>query len=214
LGLKGGEDYIIAFNGGLVVSADQEEVLCVQSFLAEEISRLLSYGDSIGALTFMYLRDGLLSNRDHAGYRSKNPDVRYEVVDLKTVDWAENPVFKIAYVNDPDRTKEVRAALPPELVSDFEISSSVPQFVDFVSKGISKARALAAIGDRVGVSADEMVAFGDEDNDLPMMNLVGLPIAMGNASPAVKEAAAIVTRSNDEEGVAIAIRRNVLGDSE
>lgn len=48
--------------------------------------------------------------------------------------------------------------------------------------------------------------MGDSDNDLSMLKAVGTPIAMGNASQAVKEAAARVAPSNDQEGVAWAIR--------
>ena len=56
-----------------------------------------------------------------------------------------------------------------------------------------------------GVPLDQCAAVGDSDNDLAMLRAVGTPIAMGNASPAVKETACRVAPSNGEEGVAAAI---------
>jgi hypothetical protein len=55
------------------------------------------------------------------------------------------------------------------------------------------------------VPLSDCAAIGDSDNDLAMLRVVGSPIAMGNASQKVKEAAARVTASNEEDGVAKAI---------
>ena len=60
----------------------------------------------------------------------------------------------------------------------------------------------------------EILAMGDSENDLSMLNLpLGYTIAMGNASELIKRRARLITRSNDEDGVAVAIDALILSDA-
>ena len=58
------------------------------------------------------------------------------------------------------------------------------------------------------------MAIGDNENDLPMLQVAGLPVAMGNAVESVKQQCAFVTATNDEDGVAQAVRRFVLHEEQ
>ena len=83
----------------------------------------------------------------------------------------------------------------------------MPQYIEFVSKGITKSHALECIGDKLGIKASEMVAFGDQENDLAMLKYVGYSIAMGNATNEVKKQVDYVTASNDEDGAALVVEK-------
>ena len=214
LDLASEENYAIAFNGGLVMRADGVEVIYSQSFTGGEIAEAISYGNSIDAPIFIYLEGKILSNQDDPLYREKNPDVDFQVAeDLNGVDWSSHPAYKIAYVGTPDVVKEMRKALPLALEEKYEVSSSVPQFVDFVPLGTSKAKALEMVGAQLNIPASEMVAFGDEDNDAPLLEFAGLGVAMGNASDEVKEIADIVCESNANDGVARVLEKLLDHDS-
>ena len=104
----------------------------------------------------------------------------------------------------------MRTELPLDFNERYEISSSVPQFIEFVAQGITKSLALKLIGERNKILCDEMLAFGDEDNDIPMIKLVGYGVAMGNATSEVKKFSDYITGSNDDDGVAQAIEKLVL----
>ena len=78
---------------------------------------------------------------------------------------------------------------------------------EVVAAGVDKGRALCLLGAEWGIAPEEIAAVGDSDNDLAMLRAVGCPVAMGNASDEVKAAAALVTDSNDRDGVAKAIDR-------
>lgn len=69
------------------------------------------------------------------------------------------------------------------------------------AKGVSKAAALKKLAKQRNISMDEIVAFGDEVNDIDMLRVAGLGIAMENADQKVKEAADLVADSNDLDGV-------------
>lgn len=74
------------------------------------------------------------------------------------------------------------------------------------AKGVSKAAALKILAKQLGIAMEEMLAFGDEVNDIEMLEAVGCGVAMENADDIVKEHADGVTMSNDEDGVAKKIR--------
>jgi len=64
--------------------------------------------------------------------------------------------------------------------------------------------------DRTGYTADETMTFGDNCNDLAMIQMAGFGVAMGNSPPDVQDGADFITRSNDEDGVALAVERFIL----
>jgi Cof subfamily protein (haloacid dehalogenase superfamily) len=79
--------------------------------------------------------------------------------------------------------------------------------VEVVAPGVSKASALQRYCSARGIGAGEVLAFGDMPNDLPMLRWAGCGIAVANAHPEVLAAADLVTRSNDADGVALALER-------
>lgn len=72
---------------------------------------------------------------------------------------------------------------------------------DICSKGISKARGIEILCKKVGINIADSVAFGDADNDIDMINVVGTGVAMGNSNNAVKKVADMVTDDVDKDGI-------------
>lgn len=115
------------------------------------------------------------------------------------------PLTKIHAQGDP-------AAFPPLLealgrMPGLALTSSGADNFEVVADGVDKGKALCLLASEWGIAPSEIAAIGDSDNDLAMLRAVGCPVAMGNASREVKEAASSVTASNDEEGAAKAILR-------
>lgn len=78
-------------------------------------------------------------------------------------------------------------------------------FVELAAGQVTKALALAALADQLTVSSQQVVAIGDNHNDIPMLEWAGIGLAMGNATDDAKEAADRTIGSNDEDGLAHAI---------
>jgi Cof subfamily protein (haloacid dehalogenase superfamily) len=92
------------------------------------------------------------------------------------------------------------------------VSHSGSNFVEVAAAGVSKASALEAYCAELGILAEEVIAFGDMPNDLPMLRWAGCGIAVANAHPEVLAADA-VTRSNDADGVALVLERLGYGQT-
>jgi len=84
--------------------------------------------------------------------------------------------------------------------------------LDVMNKGCSKGSALAVWAKRAGIDPSEVMAIGDNFNDVEMLEFAGRPVLMGNSDPALGRDGWAVTASNDEDGVARAVRTYVLGE--
>jgi Cof subfamily protein (haloacid dehalogenase superfamily) len=85
--------------------------------------------------------------------------------------------------------------------------SSSSALVEISAAGVTKAAGLAWLCEREGLTAADVVAFGDMPNDVPLLTWAGRGVAMGNAHPAVREVADDETSTNDEDGVAAYLER-------
>ena len=91
------------------------------------------------------------------------------------------------------------------------LTETVPGLLDVISPQASKAVMARRLARSLDVPAEQVMAIGDHENDIPLLEWAGLGVAMGNAVPAVKAVADAVTSSNIRDGVAEALERWVLG---
>jgi Cof subfamily protein (haloacid dehalogenase superfamily) len=111
-----------------------------------------------------------------------------------------------AIVGEPallPRLNALAHVLPRDCVGQF----SYETYLEIIHHGVDKATALLALGQQLGIAPSEMIAIGDMDNDIAMLHMAALGIAMGNAPVNVQAEADWVTDTNNRDGVAIAIER-------
>ncbi|MBE6708159.1 MAG: HAD family phosphatase [Ruminococcaceae bacterium] len=108
--------------------------------------------------------------------------------------------------------EENRASLMAVLENDgrLEITSAIPGNIEVNLKGTSKGRAIAMLCDMLGIMPDEVMAFGDADNDVEMLKYAGFSVAMGNAKDEAKAVCRYVTETNENDGVAKAIYKYAI----
>ena len=82
--------------------------------------------------------------------------------------------------------------------------------IEIVRPGVHKAAGLKQVADYLGIPRERVIAFGDEDNDLEMIDWAGLGVAMGNAIEPLKTAADDVTKGNEEDGIGLYLQ-DILG---
>ena len=101
--------------------------------------------------------------------------------------------------------------LPKQLSEDFEVFKSREIILEVMPKGVHKAEGLKLLSDYLGIDQSQVMAMGDEENDLTMLEWAGLGVAMANGVGKVKAVADAVTiKTNEESGVAEAIHNYIL----
>lgn len=136
-------------------------------------------------------------------YEARVIDLEPVVADLTTLQIAPFKLQCMVPMEAVERLESLRKRCPPGLSASF----SNPNYLEVVRSGVDKAGGLARLGEEIGIPLGDMVAIGDGENDLGMLKEVAIGIAMANAKPSVRAAAAWVTTSNDDDGVAVAIER-------
>lgn len=153
-------------------------------------------------------------------YYEKNkllpPEDRVDIEIVKdmttTVKSLPGHVLKFVAVSDDNikLLKSSRAEI--EQIKSIDVMSSNYNNIEVLNKGVNKGQALKKISEHLNINPSEMIAIGDNENDISMFNIAGLSIAMENGEDFAKEAANYVTASNDDDGVALAIEKFVLDD--
>ena len=124
---------------------------------------------------------------------------------------AEISILKASLYCDED-VMDTSYALSRELGEDFVFAPSGNKWIDVMQRGVSKATGIRQVMDARGVSADEVIAFGDSMNDYEIMRMVGTSVAMDNARPAIKKIASRQIGTNADHSVQREMRR-ILEDT-
>lgn len=141
--------------------------------------------------------------------------IRTRLVKRTYEDLLQESLYKFLLFESPENLDAFEKAIPQSYREDFYVVRSQPYLVEVMPKGINKATGLAELTKILGLELSDVMAIGDEMNDYEMLSEVGFPVAMGNATQAIKDIAALVTLSNEEDGVVYAISHwvtEVLGD--
>lgn len=118
------------------------------------------------------------------------------------------PFDKINLPHVPPEKQDALMALLPSL--PFSGVWSGPTSMEVTHGEATKGKGLLTVCRHLGIDPKHTMAIGDSGNDIPMLSVAGLSVAMGNAPDFVKAAARTVTLSNEEDGVAVAVEKYVL----
>ena len=216
LGTDGREDeYTITFNGGLV-QRNTGEILDKTVFSYDDVARIYEETDKLH-IPLDAICEGLVyqiqSDQDSL-YAQFNPALTFEPVDFS--DLSSQQTYNkcvTAYAKEPlDAAIE---QISPELFERYEIFKSREMLLEWSPKNVHKANGLEKLIAHLGIERSQVMACGDEANDLSMIEWAGLGVAMQNAVAIVKEAANVVTpMTNDEDAVAWAIEEYVLKEDQ
>ncbi|SDF90892.1 Cof-type HAD-IIB family hydrolase [Paraburkholderia phenazinium] len=138
----------------------------------------------------------------------------YEVTDLRQHDGAG--IAKALYIGEPADLAPVAANLQREFGDALYVTYSLPDCLEVMTSNVSKGRALKFVLDRLGVETARCVAFGDNMNDIDLLETAGHPFMMNNANPDLIKRLPHVPRigNNFEAGVAHHLRKLFALDDE
>lgn len=98
-------------------------------------------------------------------------------------------------------------------IGDVSVVSSSPDNLEITHREADKGKAVLELAMSLDIRPQEIMTIGDSENDMSMLLAAGYPVAMGDASDELRAAARFVTKTNDLDGVALAIRRIALEES-
>jgi Cof subfamily protein (haloacid dehalogenase superfamily) len=116
------------------------------------------------------------------------------------------PTTKLLFIDEPQRLIALEQQLKSVFSGQLYITRSKPNYLEIMNYEATKGRALQAVCDYYHLSREQVMAVGDSYNDMDMLSWAGVGVAMANAPEEVKKVADFITASNDDDGVAQALR--------
>lgn len=197
------DDPVVCYQGAAVVDP-RDGTFLVHQPIALDVAR-----EAVAALLErgyppnVYVDDELVV-AEHTPYSQAYAGFQHlpvsEVGDL--LGWLERPPTKLVVVDDPERLDALRPTLEERFGGRLFLAKSLPYFLELASPDVSKGSGLAFVAERLGLPLERVVAFGDGENDLELLETAGFGIAVANAHELLLARADWVCPGPDEEGLA------------
>ena len=199
-------DPVVCYQGAAVVDPVSGEFLLHEPIPLETAREAVTLLTELGHSPNCYVDDRLYVAH-HTEYSRMYAEFQHipveEVGDL--AGWLERPPTKLVAVADPEDVPALRAGLAERLDGRVFLTTSLPYLLELGNPAVSKGTGIAYVAERLGISLDRTVTFGDGENDIELIQEAGFGVAVADANPLLLEHADWVCPSADEEGVATVI---------
>ncbi len=199
--------YLLSYNGAKIVDWKTRHELYAKYLPDGVIPQIYDYAQAHGYALLGYDGNVIVTEKPDDEYVLE--EARINKMKIRGVKYLPdcleaNPV-KLLLTGDPEKMKLAEVELAEQLSGRMDVFRSAPFFVELVPKGIDKALSLQRLLAHLQLTPSDIIAFGDGYNDLTMLRMAGMGVAMGNAVPEVRAEADYITLSNEEDGIAEAL---------
>lgn len=186
LGLLNSDNYIISYNGSLTID-NLENKIINEKLEKNYIFKLVEF----------------IKRNEPNKWSFYCYDNKLNFKDIKNINEfiLNNDIYKINCVSTEKYINNLKKTISEEINCMFQIASSMPTHISFVKKGVTKLKAIKEIAKILNIDKKDIIAIGDGENDIEMIEYAGCGIAMENAMANVKQKADLIANSNDKDGV-------------
>ncbi|WP_125608164.1 Cof-type HAD-IIB family hydrolase [Lapidilactobacillus bayanensis] len=213
LGIAGSEQYVIANGGGmietvtgdtvtthLINNADYRQMTAFAQERQVPFNVVSRNSEIITADRNIYWLIAVQAWENKAGILVRDP------VELP----GDFQIAKGVFVNDEASLDAIEADVRAEFSDHLYVVRAGREFLEIMNPNAGKGRALADLSRILNIVPAEVMAVGDEGNDIAMFHFAGTAVAMGNGTAEAKRHADFVTGANDDGGLAAAIKKYAL----
>lgn len=201
---------LLSYNGGKVLDAEDGTVFYEKGIPTERAKAVLRHLEQFPVTPMIFGEDSLYVT-DKSGYKvdyeSSINRIRIEETGRPLSEFLNFTTVKILTAAPNQVLLENKEAITKPFEDEFSFVMSAPFYLECNMKGINKAASLDSVCQTMGIKAEEVISFGDAQNDITMVEYAGLGVAMGNACEELKAVADEITLSNNEDGIAVLLEK-------
>ena len=197
---------LMSYNGGRITDCEGNTFYEISMDLATT-RRILRFLEKLPVTVIVddgkmfYVTD---KNGYKVEYECRNNQMQCTEVD-NLADWLTFSPIKLLLAVDPMKIYEVQEQIRNFLPEDLTVVRTAAFYLEIFSRRINKGQGLCDICKILKIDVKNSIAFGDSENDIPMLKAAGIGIAMKNAEMDVKKASDMCTLSNNEDGIPYAL---------
>ena len=196
----------LIFSNGCIIQYRDGRIFSQKGLSPQRAREIIQLGDEKGMDMMISVPDATLVKEDGAFYRSMKKYGDSNYVELKN--WYEiepnlDHILKIVFVDeDHNKLVQMNHIINNEISDGINTCHTLPILLEVLPEGVSKGTALQELLQHFDYPREAVIAFGDGNNDIEMIEFAGIGVAMGNATPELKKVADVTVLSNNEEGPA------------
>ena len=208
------EGYVILNNGCSVHKTKDWELIECSEITPDDMEHLYKFSEKYD-INFTLVDEMHYFNIGRKPTKELIIDAQFVFSDITdiTLEQAKSGKYKIVkvmFLGDPEEMKKFQTEYEDTIKERYEGVLSQSYVYEVLPKGYNKGTGLKNLAEKLGIKQEEVMAIGDGNNDVEMLEYANYGVAMGNASELAKNAAKYTTDTNENDGVAKAIRKYAL----
>jgi len=202
--------YMISFNGSTITDLKEDKILFEHSLTKEQIHSIYDFSKEHNTHIITYLNGKIISER-HSEYI----DLESTITGLELVivpsfkEAVSTSAVKCLLLEEPKYLKTVEPKLKIAM-PDLSVCMSKPFFLEAAPNGVHKGAAVKIIAEKLNIHPSEIIAVGNAENDLTMVQYAGLGVWVENVEEELRKFGDVIVASNNNDGVAEVVRRFIL----
>ncbi len=205
--LDNGHGYCVCFNGGSLINlSDIKKDLYVSTLDAQDLIDIEAVASKHKCAIHAYSTRRVLLTESNIKFTEMEIAASMQPFEKLLFPKEVKPyerAYKLIAVGDAEKLDAMRADLPEDFPIRFNIARTHPNFLEFMIKGCSKGVTLQHLCEKIGITMDNVVSFGDAENDIEMVQMAGVGVAMANAMDTLKAVTPYRAYNYLDDGVAI-----------
>ena len=211
------EGYVILNNGCSIHKTKDWELIDQVNFTSDDIDYLHKFSESYD-INFTLVNDYYYFNIGRKPTDELITDAGFVFSDITNISLKEakngkHKIIKIMFLGNPNIMADFQKENENILKDKYSSVLSQPYVYEILPKGNNKGTGLKKLAKKLGIKQEEIMAIGDGNNDIEMFEYANYSVAMENGTELAKKAAKYQTDSNENDGVAKAIRKYALNNS-
>ena len=213
LGITGSNQYMIT-NGGAIIENMDQEIIFQQTLSNRFYREFVTFAENNNLSYCVFDTKGRIYTSNNQDINRFTVSMAFENNDALHIRRPEemSPDFEItkAVINgDEDELDDITGYIKREFIDYFIVRTGIG-YLEIFPKTVNKGNAVTFLANKLGINLHDVLACGDRDNDISMLKVAGLGVAMENATLDCKQAADYITTDCDHDGVGKAINKFVL----
>jgi Cof subfamily protein (haloacid dehalogenase superfamily) len=202
----------INYNGALVYDPSCQRVIMHRPIPAKIVRGIVALARSAcpEVLVSAEVMDQWYTDRFDPAYATETGLLFRPDVVAPTDKWVDRSMTKLLLLGEPERLGQIADAVQRDFTHQVTMVRTEEHLLQIMHATVSKAQALRVVAGEMGVRREQVMAIGDNANDVGMLQWAGVAVAMANAAPEALAVADYVTDHHDADGAAHAIRRIIL----
>ncbi len=206
------DGYVLAYNGARILDWKRQAVLFEKTFAHSYLQGLYAVALRHHLTILTYIDDYAIAGTDVNAYAEF--EIRINRLQLKRVenfvDYVDFPIIKCLMTGEPEQIGICEQELLKLYGESLDIFKSEDFFLEIAAQNINKGTSVEWLVNHLGIDRVNVVCCGDGYNDISMLQYAGVGVAMANAKEVVKQAADVITGSNNADGLVPVIERYFL----